>query len=128
MVADAAQQVAYIRNKEDLSVRVDSFPPMTLLITDWRSADICTADFGFGKPTAYRCLFDRVTEGQAIVYPPRYNGPAGDDEGFELQITFEKELVQQLVHDPVWSEYFEFRGVDADPAVAKRGFTKMAKL
>lgn len=118
MVAAAAHRIAPIRNKEDLSVRVDSFPPMALFLTDWRGANICTADFGFGKPAAYRHLFDTVSEGQVIVYPSR-SGPAGDDEGIELQATFEKELVQQLVNDAEWSQYFEFRGVDAEPAVYK---------
>lgn len=117
MLASGLQMLAPIRNKADLSVRVNSFPPMSLVITDWRDADVCTADFGFGKPTAYRHLFDTVTEGLVIVYPP-HNGPAGDDEGIELQVAFEKELVQQLVNDPEWNKYFEFRGVDAEEASA----------
>lgn len=115
LLAGALQMLAPIRNKPDLSVRVNSFPPMTLVITDWRDADVCTADFGFGKPAAFRHLFDTVTEGLVIVYPPR-NGPAGDDEGIELQVAFEKTLVQQLVDDPEWNKYFEFRGVDAEEA------------
>ncbi|RYP50576.1 hypothetical protein DL769_010933 [Monosporascus sp. CRB-8-3] len=115
ILAGALQMLAPIRNKPALSIRVNSFPPMTLVITDWRDADVCTADFGFAMPTAFRHLFDMVTEGLAIVYPPR-KGPAGDDEGIELQVAFEKELVQQLVNDPEWKKYFEFRGVDAEEA------------
>lgn len=115
LLAGALQMLAPVRNKTDLSVRVNSFPPMTLIITDWRDADVCTADFGFAKPTAFRHLFDTVTEGLAIVYPP-HDGPAGEDEGIELQVVFEKELVDQLVNDPEWKKYFEFRGVDAEEA------------
>jgi hypothetical protein len=116
LLAAALPMLAPVRNKKDLSVRVNSFPPMSLVITDWRDADVCAAaDFGFGRPTAFRHLFDTVTEGLVIVYPPR-KGPAGDDEGMELQVAFEKELVQQLVDDPEWSKYFEFRGVDAEDA------------
>lgn len=115
MLDGALQMLAPIRNKADLSVRVNSFPPMSLAITDWRDADVCTADFGFAKPTAFRHLSDTVTEGLVVVYPP-HKGPAGDDEGIELQVAFEKELVQQLANDPEWSKYFEFRGVDAEEA------------
>lgn len=113
MLAKELRKVEPVRNKEDLSVRVDSFPPMTFVITDWREADICTADFGFARPTAFRHLFDTVAEGLAIVYPP-HDGPAGDDEGIELQVTFERELVTRLLDDPEWNIYFEFRGVDAE--------------
>ncbi|KAL0940390.1 acyl transferase [Colletotrichum truncatum] len=115
MLAGALQMLAPIDNKHDLSVRVNSFPPMTMVITDWRDADVCTADFGFAKPTAFRHLFDTVSEGLVIVYPP-HKGQAGDDEGIELQIAFEKELVPQLVDHPEWKKYFEFRGVDAEEA------------
>ncbi|KAK3935733.1 transferase [Diplogelasinospora grovesii] len=120
LLAGALQMLAPIRNKPALSVRVNSFPPTTLVITDWRDADVCTADFGFARPTAFRHLFDTVTEGLVIVYPP-HHGPAGDDEGIELQVAFEKELVQQLVNDPDWNKYFEFRGVDAEEANPARG-------
>lgn len=106
------QKVARVRNKQDLSINLDSFPPMALLVSDWRSANITTFDFGFGETAAYRHLFGGVPLCQAVVYPPR-KGPAGDDEGMEVQVTFETELVQQLINDPEWNKYFEFRGVDA---------------
>jgi hypothetical protein len=113
LLGGALQMLAPIRNKAGLSVRVDSFPPGTLAVTDWRLSDVCTADFGFGKPVAFRHLFDKVVgEGLVIVYPPR-NGPAGEDEGMELQMAFEKELTDQLIDDPDWSKYFEFRGIDS---------------
>ncbi|SPO01626.1 related to Tri201 - trichothecene 3-O-acetyltransferase [Cephalotrichum gorgonifer] len=113
MLNGALAMLAPIRNKADLSVRVNSFPPGSTVVTDWRDANVCTADFGFGKPNAFRHLFDTVTEGLIIVYPPR-SGPSGDDEGSELQVAFEKDLTQQLIEDPEWSKYFEFRGVDAE--------------
>ncbi|KAF9872898.1 hypothetical protein CkaCkLH20_09761 [Colletotrichum karsti] len=113
MLFGALDSLAPIRNKQDLAIRINSFPPMTLVMTDWRDSDVCNSDFGFGKPVAFRHLFDTVTEGLAIVYPP-HNGPAGDDEGIEVQVSFEKELQQQLVNDPEWKKYFEFRGVDAE--------------
>jgi hypothetical protein len=112
MLASALQNVAHVRNKQDLSINLDSFPPMSLLVSDWRHANLSTLDFGFAEPTAYRHLFGGVPLCQAIVYPP-HKGPAGDDEGPEIQVTFETELVQQLVNDPEWSKYFEFRGVEA---------------
>ncbi|KAK1564160.1 acyltransferase [Colletotrichum navitas] len=118
-LAGALRALAPIRNKADLSIRVDSFPPMSVAMTDWRDADVCTADFGFAKPTAFRHLFnpDTVINNIIIVYPPR-RGPAGDDEGIELHAGFERELVHQLVDDPEWKKYFEFRGVDADEGIS----------
>lgn len=95
----------------DLSISVPAFPLMALYITDWRVATISKLDFGFGETMAHRHLFGDVQKGQVVAYPP-HKGPAGDDEGMELQLTFEAELVQQLVEDPDWSKYFEFRGVD----------------
>ncbi|KAF1848165.1 uncharacterized protein K460DRAFT_308124 [Cucurbitaria berberidis CBS 394.84] len=112
MLQGMLQKFAPVRNKQDLSINVDSFPPMSILLTDWRDANICSFDFGFAEPTAYRHLFGGVPLCLALVYPP-HKGPAGDDEGMEIQFTFETELVQQLLNDPEWSKYFEFRGVDA---------------
>ncbi|KPM37984.1 hypothetical protein AK830_g8583 [Neonectria ditissima] len=111
-LASALQKFSHVRNKQDLSINLDSFPPMALLISDWRHANLCTYDFGFAEPSAYRHLFGGVPLCQVIVYPPR-KGPAGDDEGMEIQMTVETELVHQLVNDPEWSKYFEFRGIDA---------------
>lgn len=115
MLDAALKMLAPVGNKEELSIRINSFPPLSMIFTDWRDANVCDSDFGFGKPAAFRHLFDTVTEGLCIVYPA-HNGPAGDDEGIELQLAFEKELTQQLVEDPEWSKYFEFRGVDAEEA------------
>lgn len=123
LLGAAMQMLAPIRNKHDLSVRVNSFPPMSLVMTDWRTADVCTADFGFGRPAAFRHLFDDTfAEGLVIVYPPR-NGPAGEDEGIELQFAFEKELMQQLIDEPEFKKYFEFRGVDVEETSAKTDTT-----
>ncbi|KAJ0276585.1 hypothetical protein COL940_008180 [Colletotrichum noveboracense] len=125
LLKGALQMLAPIRNKADLSVRVNSFPPMTVAMTDWRDADVCSADFGFGKPSAFRHLLDTMAEGLVVVYPP-HRGPAGEDEGIELQFAFEKELVQQLLNDPEWKKYFEFRGVDAEETTPPHGVTESA--
>ncbi|KAK7953472.1 transferase family-domain-containing protein [Apiospora saccharicola] len=110
-VDDLVRTYAPFRDKQELSVRPDSLPPMTLLLTDWRDADICNWDFGFGRPLAYRHLFDTITRNLVIIYPPR-RGPAGEDEGMELQIAIEQELVQHLRDDLEWNKYTEFRGID----------------
>ena len=66
-----------------------------------------------------RFPFDTVTAGLTVVYPVRTNGaPAGEDEGNELCIAVEKEIVRDLLGDPEWNGYFELRGVDAEE---KRG-------
>lgn len=104
--------VAPVENKYDLSTRLDTFPPMSMVVTDWREADVCSSSFGFGKPVAYRHLSDRIVDGVVIVYPPTREGPGGEDEGIEVQFAFERELMQELVDDEEWRRYFEFRGVD----------------
>lgn len=112
MLAGVLQKYAHVSNKQDLSMHLDSFPPMALLVSDWRSGSSLALDFGFARPSANRHLFGGVPLCQAIVYAAR-EGPAGDDEGVEVQFTFETELVPELLKDPEWNRYFEFRGVDA---------------
>lgn len=112
---NALDMVAPIRDKSSLHVAMNSYPRMTILTTDWRKTRICEADFGFGRPKAFRHLFDTVTEGLIIVYPPR--NTSNPDEGCELAIAVEKELIDQVVGDPELKEFFEFRGVEAEEAV-----------
>ncbi|KAM7206849.1 hypothetical protein V8F20_002555 [Naviculisporaceae sp. PSN 640] len=127
--------VSPIRNKKDLSVRVDSFPPMSVAVTDWRDAGgVVKTSFGeadagkggLGKPRAFRHLWgDVLSEGLVVIYPPKgrrtdgVNGgeEEGDDEGIELNFAFEKELLDGLLGDEIWGRYFEFRGFDRDPVV-----------
>ncbi|KAH7117305.1 transferase [Dactylonectria macrodidyma] len=127
MLAAALQKVARVRNKQDLSIHLDSFPPMAILVSDWRHANLCTFDFGFAEPVAFRHLFGGVPLCQALVYPAR-KGPAADDEGMEVQVTFETELMEQLVNDPEWSKYFEFRGVDASEEESSSDGNPRSKL
>lgn len=92
---------------------------MSNFTTEWRDTRCCEADFGFARPHALRFPFDTVTAGLAVVYPVRTTGaPAGEDEGSEFSIGFEKELTEGLIADPEWNKYFEFRGVDAEEAAS----------
>jgi hypothetical protein len=110
--------VAMVRDKTSLNIRIDSHPPMSILQTDHRDANIVAADFGFAKPLTYRHLLDRVTEGVIIIYPTR-NNDAASDEGPEFSIAYEKHLAQDLINDAEFNKYFEYRGVDAEDASAK---------
>lgn len=110
----ALAAIAPIRDKTTLFLRTDSFPPMSNFTTEWRDTAPCDADFGFATPHGFRFPFDTVTAGLTVVYPVRKNGPAGDDEGNEFSIGFEKELAKDLIEDPEWNKFFEFRGVDAE--------------
>jgi len=111
----ALSAIAPIRDKTTLFLRTDSFPPMSNFTTEWRDTKPCDADFGFARPYAMRFPFDTVTAGLTTVYPVRTHGaPAGADEGNEFSIGFEKELAEDLINDPEWNKYFEFRGVDAE--------------
>lgn len=108
----ALDMVSVVRDKTALNMRIDSYPPMSILQTDHRDANITSADFGFGTPTTYRHLLDCMTPGVFIIYPPRDKAPESD-EGPEFSITYEKSLKQALIDDPEWNRYFEYRGVDA---------------
>ncbi|KAL3476302.1 transferase [Aspergillus californicus] len=106
--------VAMIRDKALLNSRVDAFPPMSILQTDHRDANITAADFGFARPITYRHLLDTIQNGLVIIYPPRHHAANVDpDEGYEFAIAYEEELVQTLIDDPEWNSFFEYRGLDA---------------
>ncbi|KAK3308439.1 uncharacterized protein B0T15DRAFT_107983 [Chaetomium strumarium] len=114
-MAATLHAIAPVRNKTDLFLRIDSFPPLSSFTTDWRDARPCDADFGFAKPYGFRFPFDTVTPGLTVVYPARTTGaPAGEDEGNEFLVGFEKELVAGLLADEEWGRWFEFRGVDSE--------------
>ncbi|KAJ5815537.1 Transferase [Penicillium riverlandense] len=107
--------VAMVRNKTALNMRIDSYPPMSLLQTDHRDANITSANFGFATPATYRHLIDRSMNGVLIIYPSRNPSPESD-EGPEFSLVYEKELSQALIEDPEWCEYFEYRGLEAKGA------------
>ncbi|KAG8667760.1 hypothetical protein FPOAC2_12950 [Fusarium poae] len=107
------EMVATIRDKTSLNARVDAQPPLSILQTDHRDANVTSANFGFAKPAMYRHLLDRITEGIIIIYPPRDTSPESD-EGCEFAIFYEKRLAQDLINDREWNEYFEYRGIDAE--------------
>ncbi|KAK8016588.1 hypothetical protein PG993_014777 [Apiospora rasikravindrae] len=44
------EAIAPIRDKRNISIRIDGKPPMSIFVTDHRPADISGHDFGFGKP------------------------------------------------------------------------------
>jgi hypothetical protein len=104
--------LAMVRDKTTLFTRANSFPPLSMGITDWRDTNICDADFGFAKPTAYRHPFNVVSEGMVLVYPPRNTG--NPDEGCEFVIACETAVVKDVLGDPEFSKYFEFRAFDAE--------------
>ncbi|KAK3370517.1 hypothetical protein B0H63DRAFT_402672 [Podospora didyma] len=112
----ALAMLAPVRDKTSLFTRVNSFPPLSLLTTDWRDAKVCErADFGFvggGKPRAFRHFFgDVVTEGLVLIYPPRR--VADDtDEGCEFVIAVETEIVDAVLEDEEFGKWFEFRGYE----------------
>ncbi|KAJ5486037.1 hypothetical protein N7530_000337 [Penicillium desertorum] len=95
----ALEMVAKVRDRTALNTRIDSLPPMSVLQTDHRGANVSSADFGFGSPVTYRHLMDCVTQGVFIIYPPRDLSPESND-GPEFSLAYEKSLKQALVEDP----------------------------
>ncbi|KAJ5683009.1 hypothetical protein N7462_006174 [Penicillium macrosclerotiorum] len=105
--------IANIRDKTAPNIRIDSYPPMSILQTDHRNDNITDTDFGFGRPVIYRHLIDRLTQGVIVIYPPRSNPSPDSDEGPEFSISYETSLKQELIEDPEWRKFFEYPGVNA---------------
>ncbi|KAI0393197.1 transferase family-domain-containing protein [Xylariaceae sp. FL0594] len=103
-----------LADKYTLHGRADSAPPMSLVVTDWRSAHFCTHDFGFGsgsgRPVVERLVSDTVVENAVVLYPPRVGAPS---PGLEVLVPFETHAVQALIDDVEMKEFFEFRGIEA---------------
>lgn len=104
------EMVAAIRDKTNLFLRTDTFSPMSVMMTDWRSTNIAAADFGLARPTTFRHVSDNYTRCIVQVLPPRAAAP-DSDEGCEFVVTYEKDLAKTLIGDPEWNKYFEYRGL-----------------
>ncbi|KAJ9136640.1 Omega-hydroxypalmitate O-feruloyl transferase [Pleurostoma richardsiae] len=110
----ALAMLAPVRDKTCLFTRVNSLAPLSTAMTDWRETAICETDFGFAQPVAYRHLFDAVTEGLILIYPPRKSD--NPDEGCEFVLTFETDIVKPVLDDPDLMKYFDFRGYEVKPS------------
>lgn len=104
--------IAAVRDKRALALSPDAHPPMSMFVTDHRSADVSGFDFGFAKPITYRHLWGDVnTAGVIVIYAP-VPSKEKPDEGWMFTITMEKELVPMLIETAEWTKYFEYRGID----------------
>lgn len=102
--------LARVRDKTKLAMGVDSFPPMSNLVTEWRDTCVTEANFGFGRSHGFRVICGYALNGLCVVYPPR--AQTGNlDEGYEIMFSWERELFDELVSDPEWNKYFEYRGM-----------------
>jgi len=103
---------APISDKSNIYFQGNSLDPMSLVVTDWRDMDMCAADFGFGRPVAFRQLSDRVIENLLEIYPRRQvEGDA--DHGLEIVVPFEKHAVDMLIEDPDMKRFCTFWGFEA---------------
>lgn len=111
-VYNALDAVAPVRQKDRVFYHLKSYPPMTFKTTDWRSPNICTADFGFGRPRAFRHLFGKSSSPTNIyMYPPRRD-IASEEEIFEFAVPVETVAVERFLEDADVKEWFDFRGVE----------------
>ncbi|PLB46611.1 acyl transferase [Aspergillus steynii IBT 23096] len=112
----ALTAVSHVKDKTNLNIRINSKPPMSIIMTDHREAKVTDADFGFARPLAHRHLQrgDGVTVGVCLVYPPRLDEDSGSDEGNVFALMYEKELAGELIADEEFRRYFEYRGVDSE--------------
>ncbi|KAL4963353.1 uncharacterized protein BDV14DRAFT_201977 [Aspergillus stella-maris] len=99
--------VLFIREVTDgvtpaaLNVRLDSFGPMAVAVTDWRGVGMCEADWGWGgnggadgRPAAARQLADTVVENMVMIYPRR-DADVDASAGLEVVLPFETEFLDE---------------------------------
>ncbi|KAB8075844.1 transferase [Aspergillus leporis] len=112
----ALTAISYLKDKTNLNIRINSKPPMSIITTDHREANVTDADFGFARPLCHRHLQqgDGVTVGVHLVYPPKFDANPDSDEGNMFALMYEKELAQDLIDDEEFAKYFEYRGVDSE--------------
>lgn len=112
----ALTAVSYIKDKTSLNIRINSKPPMSILTTDHRAANVTKADFGFARPLCHRHLQQGfgVTVGVHVVYPPKLNKNPDSDEGDMFALMYEKDLTSDLINDKEFAKFFEYRGVDSE--------------
>ncbi|KAI1323856.1 transferase family-domain-containing protein [Xylariaceae sp. FL0255] len=116
MLDGMLQSAAAMPNKFTLHGRADSVPPISLVVTDWRTAPFCTHDFGIGRPIVERLLCDTVIENGVVLYPPRVTDEEGNPDpspGLEVLIPFETQAVDSLINDEEMKAFFEFRSIEA---------------
>ena len=106
---DKTRAAADMHNLPALSVAVSDHRAAAALIGGGRDGAAEGAEFGFGKPVAYRQLWGRVDVGLVIIYPAR---AGGEDEGLEFTLGYEKVLAKGLLEDEEFGKWFEYRGVD----------------
>jgi hypothetical protein len=110
-VEAALAMLAPVRDKTCLFTRVNSFPPLSFAVTDWRPAGVVAQSaWGapLGTPRGFRHPFGEVAEGVMLVYPPRN----GEGQGCEFALAVERDMVEGLLADEDLNKYFEFRGFE----------------
>jgi len=105
--------LAPIRNRWKAHPSLDALPPLSFVLTDWRSSKMCDVDFGFGRPAAFRQLSDVVLENMVTIYPPLKSGDG--TQGLEVMVPFEKHALEMLIQDSDMKRFFDFRGIEACP-------------
>ena len=65
------ESIAPLLDKRSVSLSLEALPPMSVWVTDHRTADVGGLDFGFGKPITYRHLWgEHLSPGLILVYAP----------------------------------------------------------
>ncbi len=107
-----------VKDKTSMFTDVHNLPALNVFLTDHRGVGMVEVDdsspgakFGFGKVVGYRHIWGRANAGVTVVYEPR---AGGEDEGIEITVAVETVVGRELVEDPEWTEWFEYRGVDWD--------------
>ncbi|KAI6348248.1 hypothetical protein MCOR25_010829 [Pyricularia grisea] len=111
-VEAAVTRMLALRDKSSLARDIKSLPPLSMVVTDWRRASLEGCDFGFGCPCAFRHLTPAAAACMVVVFPPRLHGQSGKDEGPEIALSVENELVNAISNDSRFTEFFEVRGYE----------------
>ncbi|KAH8646789.1 transferase [Xylariales sp. PMI_506] len=108
-VQKTIEVITKAQNKASAGVNVAAAPPTAFLITDWRNMDVCSVNFGFGKPLAFRGLLNSAWGPSVIVYESRKIDL--ENEGIEFDVLVEEELVETFLQDEEVKKWFEFKGL-----------------
>jgi hypothetical protein len=96
---------------------------MSFVLTDWRGADVCGLDFGFGRSVALRSPADEIVGNLMILYPRR-TVEDDLDHGWEIVLPFEEQYVDMLINDPDLNQFFTFCGYEAKAPVKSNGVSR----
>ncbi|KAM0741895.1 hypothetical protein ACQRIT_002072 [Beauveria bassiana] len=106
------EQIQQVRHQDaGESQKTHRQSPLAFTVNDWRAHNLYDADFGFGKPTGVRHLFDIMP---VLVVLPVKQFQDIRGEIFEFLVPTEHAAAENLLEDPELKEWFEIQGLESE--------------